>query len=352
MNLLKIRSRIRTKLIQLILIFSLPIIVFGLIHKVVFAQNNSNKMVSLSPALVTITANPGEKKQFTASLINNSDNQYDLEIQFLNIDMDKYLNEGKLIFENNLDNPAVWLYTKSNQLKLTANTQINIDFELQIPIDIKAKGYYPAIVYSYKLANETTPRINLENKLVTVVYLNIFTAEKIEGIATSEKSLEISSFSVVDQVVFPPGALFNISYKNSGVNYIQPRGVVKIYDRTGKLLSSLPTINDSFGYLVQGQQKSEGLNWQPIYEAKLLPDFGEYTAVAEIYENPDQKVLVTAKTTFLVLPVWHILGLIGITLALLVLIRRIRTKGIVLEPNGANNKKTTKKAKRGAKYPL
>ena len=328
------RISIRTKLIRIVCIFSLLILLFNTISVSTFAQNNSDNKISLSPALIAISANPGEKKQFSTTLINNSKNDYDLEIQFLNIDINQYLNTGKLVYENNLDNPSVWLFTQTNQFKLPAGSKEILDFELQIPADINPKGYFPVIVYNYKLANAVNPALNLDYKLVTIIYLNVFSPKKVLGEESGLKNLAIVNFSPVDRVVFTPNEIFNLTYQNTGPNYIQPRGVIKIYDRTNKLLSSLPTVNDSFGYLVQDQQKSEVLNWQPVTETKLLPDFGEYTAVVEIYENPDQKVLVTAKTTFLVLPVWHILGLILLTIGGLYLLSKIkikiRTKRVVL----------------------
>lgn len=278
-----------------------------------FAENT--KGLTVTPVQYEFTMIPGEQKDFTGTVKNNSKEKISLTLEFASINIEALINEDRFQLEEGDDpkSPDKWLSSDARKVIIQPGKEKNISFRLKVPEDAELKGYYPAIIYQPQITSGPSDEVQIDEKIVSLVLLNI--AEVKGSYAVS--SGRINLFSSVPSVVFTPHVTFNIDFENTGQTYMHPRGKIHIFDRKGMYLSDTPTVNDDYEILLQGKDLTEEVRWNIKDPKGIMPPFGKYKAILEIYHNPDQGKNSLAETTFFVIPLWSILILIGIILFLI-----------------------------------
>jgi len=313
---------LRIKFVLTIICFS--IIFFGnLIPLNAQTLKQADSVISISPAEFKFDIKPGEKQDFKSVIHNNTNEDLNIKLEFKSLDLEQYLKSQQLFLSTDKDNPGIWLYTKTTNINLKKQSNQEVNFTIDIPSNADIQGYYPVIVYNIENTSANNP-INIAGAIVSRIYLNVTTGQQeVKGTSIEPNfALAIKSFFTKNKFVFTPSANFQLNYTNTSNTFFTPRGVIKIIDRTGKQLTSFPTINDNLDTLVQGQDKTEYVNWSALETFKFIPDFGEYKAVVELYPNFNQKNIITSETTFIVIPIVQILIYIAILTGLIILARR------------------------------
>lgn len=317
------------KKVLLIIIIFLVFIPFILV-RAASAQHNEGidmEAITVFPVIYEVHATRGESKEIEASIANNTGSKIFIEISFHNINLESLVEDDRLVIKEDgmSKEPAMWISSNNTSFEIEANVTKSIQFDLTIPEDAEIKSYYPVIIYKTRFTGHDKLLVEISDQISSLIYLNI---AEVKG-EVAKSSARITTFEVNKRVVLYPNASFNLNFENTGGTFIHPRGKIHIYDRNGMHLSETPTINDKFIYLIQGQKLQEILQWQPQYKFQIIPDFGKYTAVAEIYHNIDQAEVSRSETSFYVIPVWHILVIIAPILVIalvLVIVREIRRR--------------------------
>ncbi len=268
--------------------------------------------ITVTPVQYELTMTPGEQKEITGKIRNNTDEKITVAIEFASLNVEALIKEDRLQLEDSDDpkSPGTWLSINTSKVLVQPGKERKVSVGIQIPEDAELKGFYPAIIYQPEIIKGSGGKVEISEKIVSLVLLNV-TEVKGEYAISSGR---INMFSSLKSLVFTPQVTFSANFENTGQTYIHPRGRIHIYDRGGMHLSDTPTVNDEYRILMQGQDLGEELIWNIKDTGGILPPFGKYRAVLEIYHNPDQKEVSRAETTFYVVPLWSILILLGIVL--------------------------------------
>jgi len=295
-------------------------------NREVSAQNNQNlDAVNILPAFYEVNATAGDEISFLGRIENNTEFSIRVEIEFRDLELETLVKEDLLILreEEVIWGPASWLKSDVEVIFVPGKSFQEIGFILKLPDDASIEGNYPAIVYKVEQIDADAERVEIKDQIISLVYLNI---GEVKG-EFAQSSARISKFEVKKKIVFTPSADFDLVFDNIGNTFIHPRGRVHIYNSKGTHLSGTPTINDKFIYLLPGQSLQEDLAWHPEYKFSLIPPFGKYNVIVDIYHNPNQESISKAETSFYVIPIWHILIIVGVVVlvvSLILLARQIK----------------------------
>ncbi len=182
---------------------------------------------------------------------------------------------------------------------------------IEVPKDAAGGGYYGAVRFA-PASNEGDKNVNLAASVGTLVLL------RVNG--NIKEDLAVDSFDVRKKKNSPSSFFMDnkginavIRFKNSGNVQVEPFGTISL-KRFGKQVANYK-INDS---AVRGSVLPDSVRRFDV-ELKKLSSFGKYTLVGNFgYGETGQ--LLTAQTTFYVVPVFMILIGVGIVLLLLFLI--------------------------------
>jgi len=320
----------KLKLLFCLLLFSLTVVITHVFMEEVKGQENGD--ISISPALYELHSTRDENGSLEATIRNDTESKIKVNITVKNIEIEALIQDDKLklLDEEDPQKAAYWFKPEQKNVNLGAFSEKKIDLSYKIPGNVELKSYYPVIVYEIEKDNISNIDVNISDRIISIIYLDI---AEVKGTYTLS-SARISYFKPLKKVVFSPNVQFELKFENTGNTFIHPRGKVHIYDRKGIHLSDTPTINDNFGYLVQGEELEEVLSWVKRDNFRLIPQFGKYTAIAEIYHNNDQENVSSSETEFYIVPIWHILILallLVIIIGTVMYIIRKRKKGQIID---------------------
>ncbi len=266
--------------------------------------------ITVSPVVYEIDTTCGEEIYLEAELRNNTNEKLYIDISFENINLESLVNEDRLVIKEgeSSQKPAVWLSSEDTDYEIEPNSVKEFLFKLSIPSDAEIKSYYPVILYKTKFSGQEETTVEVTDIISSLIYLNVSDS----GDKSMSSLARINEFNVHKKIIFSTEAVFNLILENTGNTFIHPRGSIHIYDRNGMLLSDTLTVNDKYVYLIQGQKLEERIPWSRKSNFKLIPDFGKYTAVAEIYHNSDKTAVSQAETYFYIVPLKHIAIIIGV----------------------------------------
>jgi len=266
------------------------------------------KLITISPAFYELHSVKGEEGVLKGIIKNNTKEELKVTIEFRNVNIEVYLNENKLKFEetNDPNAAAYWFNIENDTFIIGPETTKDIEFKYKVPENVELKGYYPVLVYNAQYTFQKEKELKINDVIFALIYLDVGEVKGVSNVLSGK----ISKFDVSRRFLFTPNITFNVIFENIGNTYIHPRGKIHIYNKNGKHLSETPTINDKYEYLVNGESLEENILWKRNEKFKLIPDFGKYTAVAEIYYSPDQKSVSKAETNFYIIPLVHIILLL------------------------------------------
>jgi hypothetical protein len=229
----------------------------------------------------------------------------------------------RLILDDQEDSPArslKRLITQIPEIDLEPRQRKEISVTVSVPDDARTGGYYGAVRFAPTTGGGGVSNVNLTASVGTIVLLEVPGDVK--------KSLAIEEIGVVKDGragrFFTTGPINGLlRLKNDGDIHLKPFGKITlkkgdkiIEEKDFNLLEGTHVLPDSIR------------RYEIEFSKKQL--FGRYTIEANIAFEQGSGTLPPAAVTFYVFPVWFlglvILGLIGISLIVYVIVRRLRRR--------------------------
>ena len=277
-------------------------LVFLLLPQVGFAAGN----FVLTPAKIEAQVQPGERKEFSLVVINNSENTETFEAKVEDV------SGGKVG-----DSPAVLLgeakgpYSLKDfiqfsvpRLTLKQGERGQIPITVSLPQNVAPGGLYGAVIVRPLRAEAVTTGTQAE----VVPQLAALLFVRVPGEVREAGTLE--DFSVKKEEK-SDAYVFRVVYENSGTVYVNPYGRITIKNMVGRVVDTL--VLDPW-YVLPDSLRTREVTWA---ESGL---FGRYTATLEL--NLGYGDIVQEKTVSVwVIPGYFWLLLVVILVAVIFYIR-------------------------------
>lgn len=266
--------------------------------------------VSISPATIEETLDPGVEKQYTVSIKNLNKSEQTFYLFTRNI---TGVREGGIpIFaSDNNDRTGYeltdWITLPQTEINLPGDGELSFDFTMRVPDGASPGSHFGGIFISAE-----PPKIENSGAAVGYQVANIISI-RVSGDAVEQAN--IRQFSTDKFLYGSPKVDFSIRIENTGNVLIKPTGPLEIFNMFGKKVdyftfneekkAVLPIIPDNirdFNISWEGEGTGFGR-----YEAIVSPVFGDQGA----------KKTISSTVTFWVLPMNIIgpaLGILGVIL--------------------------------------
>ena len=253
--------------------------------------------VSISPAVIEETLDPGTQKQYSVSVtnLNNVDQTYYMYTRNISGVRDG----GVPVFaqtdsERTEYELADWITLPTNQISVAAGAKQVIDFTLNVPADASC-SHFGGIFFSVD-----PPEIQNSGAAVGYQVANIISL-RIDGDCTEEAS--IRQFSTDKYINGSQNVDFTVRIQNTGDVLVRPSGPLEIFNMLGNKVGSVTFNPEKSAVFPNKDREYTELNWTGDsvgfgrYEAILSPGYGETGA----YKT------MSSTVTFWILP-WNIIG--------------------------------------------
>lgn len=292
----------------------LPLLVALLFAATIYAQTDeqlsSGSGFKVSPARYDVSVDAGNTETRTVSVRNVTSG--DLEVIPLVDDFivpdDESGNPVLAIGENevaNNPNSIKPFVTPLSNFDLDAGEEKDVTVTISIPEDTAPGAYYGVVRFAQgDLAGAEEGSISLTASVGTIFLVTV------PGATVEKMSLvEISAGNFDDDNAFQGGRLFNASpdvisirLENEGNTFIAPFGTVNITDWSGNIVTTYEMNNTSpKGNIIPNSVRrfTDGID--------NLGSFGKYTVTAHISYGDGGSSIITAQTTFWIVPWFRIL---------------------------------------------
>ena len=268
--------------------------------KMLFAQQQPARSITIVPPLVDSKLNPGDKREGTLKLVNNSSTELTFNASVKDFVVDDTLGTPTILPEGVLSNKysaASWIaVTPDTFTLLPGKTQI-LNYYIQIPGDARPGGHYAAIVYApQELLGVSGTGAGVEAHLGTLFYATV-NGNIVENASVKEFKPDHSF-----QEYGPVGLTsLIINYSDT---HIRPQGMVVVKNLLGQIVySQALEEHNIFPEAVREFKTSVG--------RKLM--FGRYTAELRATYGQNNNLTLFAVTSFIVFP-WKITAIIILAL--------------------------------------
>lgn len=281
--------------------------------KLLFAQETSSKVITISPPTVNQELDPGEIAEGTLRVINDSDTA----ITFKAITRDFIVEDTKgtpVILSNDVlskkYSAASWLAVIPDSFTIAPGQSQQLAYYLQIPLDAKPGGRYTAVMYEPQ-ERTVVPGTGtgVETHLGSLFYV------RVKGDIV--ENAEVKEFGASGFSEYGPVKLTTEIKNNSGI-HIRPKGSITVKNMLGQVVETqtLPEHN-IFPEVSRVFENSFGKKYM----------FGRYTATLTATYGINNNLPLVATAGFIVLP-WKIAGLaaLGIIAVVLLIIYMGRKK--------------------------
>lgn len=292
------KSAIVYSVVSLFLIFS---------AKMLFAQESA-RSITIIPPLVDSLLNPGDKREGTLKLVNNSSTELTFSASVKDFIVDDTLGTPTILPDGVLSNKysaASWIAVTPDTFTLAPGKTQILNYYIQIPGDARPGGHYAAIVYApQELLGVKGTGAGVETHLGTLFYAAV-DGDIVENASVKEFKAD-SSFKEYGPVEL---TTMIVNYSDS---HIRPKGTVDIKNLFGQVIYSQPLEEHNiFPEAVREFKNKVG--------KKLM--FGRYTAELRATYGQNNNLTLFAVTNFIVFP-WKITAVIilAITVAVLLFI--------------------------------
>lgn len=297
------------------LVYSVVSLCLILTAKMLFAQQQSARSVTIVPPLVDSKLNPGDKREGTLKIVNNSSTELTFNASVKDFVVDDTLGTPTILPDGTLSNKysaASWIAVTPDTFTLAPGKTQILNYYIQIPGDARPGGHYAAIVYAPKeLLGVSGTGAGVEAHLGTLFYASV-NGNIIENASVKE---------------FKPDRTFQeygpVGLTSLIVNYsdthIRPQGTIVVKNLLGQVVYSQPIEGHNiFPEAVREFKNTVG--------RKLM--FGRYTAELRATYGQNNNLTLFAITDFIVFP-WKVVAivvLILITAALLFIFLKRKKK--------------------------
>ena len=270
--------------------------------------------LTISPARVELSADPGQSISDTIELYNDEPSERTYFISTQNFTADG--ETGAPSFIGNADDLATWIQTME---RVTVQPQERklIGYTIKVPKNAKPGGHFAAIFFSTSDANENS-QMMIGGRVGALVLLSVSGEVK--------ESAGINSFMTEGGSFFASIPIkFSYWFNNMGGNRIKPLGTIVIKNVFGFEVASFSANPKSGNVLPNsmrkfnsqwGSDRSEGVS-DFIWEYKNF-HLGYYTAVLNLTYGDGKQA--TSEYSFFVVP-WHLVVVLPGIVLLVILAR-------------------------------
>lgn len=309
-------SRLTRRIIAAI---TTPLVLAACFMPVPARAADTGQAFTITPALMELSANPGDTVKATIKLTNLSANTLEITSEANDFGSKNETGEPNIIFDANADTP----YSLKNWISLSKDFSIKsketktIDFPIKVPKDAEPGGHYAVIRFTGSAVADDGSNVALSASIGSLVML------KVSG-ETKEKA-SIASFYAAHgnfaQSSFfeTPPVSFVERLKNEGNVHVKPTGTVQVKDMFGNVVSTMRVNGDPSDTKNQPRSVLPQSIRRFDQTLKDKPMLGKYTATVSVtYGESQQKLEQTIE--FWVVPYKQIIAAILGLAALIYLI--------------------------------
>jgi len=265
----------------------------------------SAQAVAITPAVIELSGARGETVSTNIALSNISEQTETYYLSMLKFEPKDETGSPQFI-PAEIDNEGLpeWVRFPERVVTISPSATSTISIDIAIPSDVESGSYFAAVVASESSA-EIDSNVVVESMTATLLMLTI------EG--ENEENLAIAEFTSSGTTNRLP-IEFTYTVQNQGNVYLQPIGMIRVYDLLGKEVTAFP-VNTAGGRILPMTNRVYEAEWT---RNKIVGDgfmdevtnewknfgLGRYKAELELTYGSDQTI-VTQKTVFWIIP-WHL----------------------------------------------
>lgn len=203
---------------------------------------------------------------------------------------------------------------------------VNIPFTITVPGDAQPGGHFGAV----HVGTLQEPRLDENPHLGITAMTGALLFVRVRGEARDELSVEQFFSKRYVQTHLPADLTIRVS--NKGTTHAIPAGNIFVTDVFGRQVASIKVNEEKQRRVLPGSMRRFDVSWQRTPLPKDTPEhvqqwrnfaFGRYTATLVLnYGNEDQQKLLSATTTFWVIP-WMVLLTALLAAALMIFLGRL-----------------------------
>jgi len=235
--------------------------------------------VSISPAVVEETLEPGASEQFTVSIQNLNSEEQTYYLYTRNI---SGVRDGGVPIFATTDSQETgyeltdWITLDTNQVVIPAGGKVPLNYEVNVPADASC-SHFGGIFISVD-----PPELQRSGAAVGYQVANIISL-RISGDCDEEAS--IRQFSTSKFLYGSQNVDFIARIENTGDVLVRPTGPLEIYNMLGNKVGVVNFNDDKAAVFPNAERTFENINWTGNslgfgrYEAILTPIYGEQGAI-------------------------------------------------------------------------
>jgi len=268
----------------------------------VFAQQPTTTdtiVLSVSPQVFEINANPGDTVTDSFKIVNGTDIDLTLTATPKNFTPEGEEGGVSLTEDTTSYSLASWITVSPNTVVLPARGSQIFDFDIVVPVNAEAGSHLGSVIVQTKAADLDESGVAISQETGPLMLLSIS--------GDVQYGAQIASFTT-DSFWEKGPVVFETRITNSGNVHSKPRGTIEIKNMFGKVVTTIDV-----------QEK----NVLPDSTRLLLDEWaadgfmvGKYTANLALVYGPDDTIM-TSSTSFVVFPYKTI---VPITLGVILLV--------------------------------
>ena len=276
------------------------------------------------PAISELEGMPGETAVTEIYVINDSDQDKTFYLSTL-----KFTAAGEsgvpqfIPYSEDRSGFPEWISFSTTVLELAPGENAAAQISVAIPTDAKAGGHYAAVVVNDSPVN--TEGVVVHSQVASLLLLDV-TGQRTESAAILD--FNVSKFNNRLPIEF------EYRIQNQGDVHVTPSGTITVENVAGSEAAQV-SVNSGGGRILPLSTRQYMDSWSRIVDLQTGKGFveeirnewenfglGRYTAELEI-QYSDEQGLITATTTFWIIP-WHLIIVAVTVTILMLLISRIK----------------------------
>jgi len=267
--------------------------------------------VSISPATIEESLDPGVQKQYSISL-RNLDSQ-DQTYYLYTRNISGVRDGGTPVFaKSNLERTGYeivdWITLPTNQIPVPAGERVSVDFTLNVPENATPGSHFGGIFFSVD-----PPEIENSGAAVGYQVANIISI-RVSGDINEIAS--IRQFSTKKYLNGSQNVDFTVRVQNSGNVLVRPVGPLEIYNMLGNRVGDATFNTEQSAVFPNDEREFSNLNWTGDSVG-----FGRYEAILSLsYGEAGGYKTMSSTVTFWILPMNIIGPALGVLAVILIIV--------------------------------
>lgn len=254
--------------------------------------------VSITPAVIDETLDPGVEKQYSVTLenINNAEQTFYLFTRNI-----KGVRDGgvPIFAENEYERTGFelsdWIELPVKEVTIPGREKSTIQFTMRVPQEASPGSHFGGVFISVD-----PPEIENSGAAVGYQVANIVSI-RVSGDAVEEA--DIRQFSTSKFFYGSQNVDFEVRIENKGNVLVRPSGPLEIYNMLGNKVGSLIFNEEQFAVFPHDTREFKDIKWEGNSVG-----FGRYEAIlSPVYGEEGAKRTMSSTVTFWILP-WSIIG--------------------------------------------